>query len=168
MYKTIARRKARVSSRRSAVATGDAALADVADDVHHIFPGDNAVGGERHSREAMGRWFERLYRLIPDLNFEVKQRRRPRLAVGHAVAVEWRRPGQPPDGERLRSTRAPTGSAARGKATYIHALPRHREGDPGMRERLAAAGYRGSGGDADHLSRRSGEGGGRRGGAGRR
>ena len=40
----------------------------MADDVHHVFPGDNALGGERHSREA----FERLYRLIPEIEFEVR------------------------------------------------------------------------------------------------
>ena len=33
--------------------------------IHHRFGGDHALGGERHDREALGRWFERLGRLSP-------------------------------------------------------------------------------------------------------
>jgi ketosteroid isomerase-like protein len=43
----------------------------MADDVHHVFPGDHPLGGERHSREAVLRWFERLGRLYPGHDFEV-------------------------------------------------------------------------------------------------
>jgi len=44
-----------------------------ASDVEHTFSGEHALGGTRHSKEALGRWFERLYRLFPGLNFEVKR-----------------------------------------------------------------------------------------------
>lgn len=32
--------------------------------------GDSALGGERHGREAVERWFERLFRLCPRMSFE--------------------------------------------------------------------------------------------------
>jgi hypothetical protein len=60
MYKAIARRKARGVFEALSRGEWEATLKDVAPDVHHVFPGDNAIGGERHSKEAMRRWFERL------------------------------------------------------------------------------------------------------------
>jgi ketosteroid isomerase-like protein len=39
--------------------------------VHHRFAGHHALGGERHDREALGRWFERLGRLAPTLRLTV-------------------------------------------------------------------------------------------------
>lgn len=64
-------------------------LRGTAPDVHHVFAGDHALGGERRSREALGRWFERLFRLFPELRFEVHRvavRGWPRSTW---VAVEW-------------------------------------------------------------------------------
>jgi ketosteroid isomerase-like protein len=40
-------------------------------DVHHQFGGHHALGGERHDREALRRWFERLGRLAPTLQLKV-------------------------------------------------------------------------------------------------
>jgi ketosteroid isomerase-like protein len=45
----------------------------MAADVHHVFPGDHPLGGERHSRDAVLRWFERLGRLYPGHDFEVRR-----------------------------------------------------------------------------------------------
>ena len=39
--------------------------------VHHRFGGDHALGGERHDRDALGRWFQRLGRLNPTLQLTV-------------------------------------------------------------------------------------------------
>ncbi|MBN2762312.1 MAG: hypothetical protein JXR41_04410 [Bacteroidales bacterium] len=36
-----------------------------ADDVHYCFEGTHCLGGERHSKEAVELWFERLLRLLP-------------------------------------------------------------------------------------------------------
>ena len=40
-------------------------------DIHHRFGGHHALGGERHDREALRRWFERLGRLAPTLQLTV-------------------------------------------------------------------------------------------------
>jgi len=47
-------------------------LGGLADDVHHVFAGEHALGGERHSRDGVRRWFERLFRLF-ELRFDVRQ-----------------------------------------------------------------------------------------------
>jgi ketosteroid isomerase-like protein len=139
MFKAIARRRARGIF--EALGRGDwqAAMADVAADVHHVFPGDNAMGGERHSREAMERWFERVYRLIPDLNFEMKRVSVRGWPWDMAVAVEWRDWGRAADGEPYENEGAHWIRIRRGKATYIHAYL-DTEKVTRICERLAAAG----------------------------
>ena len=39
--------------------------------VRYRFVGDHALGGERTSVDGVGRWFERVFRLFPDLQFDV-------------------------------------------------------------------------------------------------
>jgi hypothetical protein len=58
-------------------------------DIHHRFGGHHALGGERHDREALRRWFERLGRLAPTLRLATFRRR----TVGgdnRETATAWR------------------------------------------------------------------------------
>ena len=140
MIKTIAARRARGVFEALSEGDWQKGLEGVADDVHHTFPGDNAVGGERHSKEAMERWFERLYRLIPDLNFEVKRVNVRGLPWDMRIAVEWRDWGHAADGVAYENDGAHWIRLQRGKATYIHAyLDTEKVTD--MCRRLAEAGY---------------------------
>jgi ketosteroid isomerase-like protein len=106
-----------------AVGSGDAeaATGDVDDDVHHIFPGDNALGGERHSKTAMIRWFQRLFYLIPELNFEVKKVAVRGWPWSTVVLVEWRDWGEARDGVPYENEGAHAIHMRWGKADYIHA-----------------------------------------------
>jgi len=65
-----------------------AALSNVAPDVHHVFAGDHALGGERHSREAMSRWFERVQRLTP-IDIEVRNVASSGWPWDTLACVEW-------------------------------------------------------------------------------
>jgi ketosteroid isomerase-like protein len=47
-------------------------LHECAPDVHHRFGGDQALGGERHSKEALAKWFDRLGRLGAKLTLTVQ------------------------------------------------------------------------------------------------
>ncbi len=49
----------------------DEVLKAVALSVHHRLPGARSLGGERHDKEALRRWFERLGRVLPNFNFKV-------------------------------------------------------------------------------------------------
>lgn len=99
MYHALVRRK--VHGVFDDLTRGDypAVLSGVADDVHHVFAGDHPLGGERHSRDAMGRWFERLYRLFPSLRFEVHEVVANGWPWRTVVGVEWTARVTPLEGE---------------------------------------------------------------------
>ena len=122
MYKRIAARRA--EGLFEALGRGDweVALKDVSPRVHHVFPGDNALGGERHSRDAMRRWFERLYRLFPDLQFDVHKVVVKGWPWDLLVAVEWSDHGHACDGVAYENEGAHWIRIRRGKAVYIHAF----------------------------------------------
>ena len=46
----------------------DALMTSIAPNVHHRFLGAHAIGGERHDRDTLRRWFERLGRVLPNLS----------------------------------------------------------------------------------------------------
>jgi ketosteroid isomerase-like protein len=138
MYKAIAKR--RVRGLFEALGRGDwqTAIEDVADDVHHVFPGDNPLGGERHSKEAMGRWFERVYRLLPELRFEVHEVAVKGPPWDMKVAVEWTDHGRAADGVAYDNDGAHWIRLRRGKATYIHAYLETERVSETCRRRAAA------------------------------
>jgi ketosteroid isomerase-like protein len=72
MYHTIVKRVATKNFERVNAHDYGAILKDCAADIHHRFGGHHALGGDRHDREALGRWFERLGRLCPTLKLTVR------------------------------------------------------------------------------------------------
>ena len=49
----------------------DELLSSIAPTVHHRFLGDHAIGGERHDKDTLRRWFERLGRVLPNLHLQI-------------------------------------------------------------------------------------------------
>ena len=49
-----------------------AVLKGCSPNIHHRFGGHHALSGERHDREALRLWFERLGRLVPGLTLKVQ------------------------------------------------------------------------------------------------
>jgi hypothetical protein len=95
MYHTIVKRIALENFLRVNRKDYAAILKSCSPDVHHRFGGHHALGGERHDREALRRWFERLGRLAPTLQLAVHD-------VWVKLALEYndhnsvvRRPGPP-------------------------------------------------------------------------
>lgn len=120
LFHAIARSRARVIF--EALSRGDYAVAvgGLADDVHHVFAGDHALGGERHSREAVRRWFERLFRLY-EIRFDVR-----RVIVSGppwdlVVAVEWLGHATPKVGEPYVNEGVHIIRIRCGRVVYFHA-----------------------------------------------
>ena len=89
LYQRIVRR--RVLDVFASLSRGDYAnvLPGLAKDVHHRFAGDHPLGGERHDRDGVDEWFQRLYRLFPSLSFDVTAVRASGPPWDMLVAVEW-------------------------------------------------------------------------------
>lgn len=140
IYRAIVKRKARGVF--AALSRGDwqATTVDLADDVHHVFAGEGALGGERHSREAMERWFERLYRLIPEIDFEVHDVAVRGCPWDTAVAIEWTDRGRAADGSPYENDGAHWIRLRWGKGVEVHGYLDTVRLDAVL-ERLAAAGF---------------------------
>lgn len=97
-YRYAVEQAVRFSFDRLSAGDHETLLKACAPDVEHVFPGNHPLGGTRNSKEALERWFERLYTIFPGLNFEVKRvlvRGWPWQTV---AMVEWVDRARPADG----------------------------------------------------------------------
>lgn len=66
------------------------ALAGMAERFEHIFPGDHALGGTRHSKAGLRAWFQRLFAVYPQLRFEIKHIASSGTPWDTTAVIEWR------------------------------------------------------------------------------
>ena len=121
MFRWFIRRK--ICAAFAALSRGDGPgrVAHMGPDVHHIFPGNGPLGGERRWRDDVAVWFDRLFRLLPGLAFHVHT-----LAVDGPpwdtrVGVEWTNVGPLRDGSTYRDTGAHIFPLRNGKIVSFHA-----------------------------------------------
>jgi ketosteroid isomerase-like protein len=139
MYHTIVRQ--RVLKLFAAVNRGDAepVLNAFAPRFEHIFLGDTALGGARRTLRSTRAWYERLYRLLPDITFDLR-----RVSVSGApwntvVVAEWRETNSGTDGVRTSAEGVHVLHLAWGRATRLIICPDTMKLRATL-ERLAAAG----------------------------
>ncbi|WP_158813956.1 nuclear transport factor 2 family protein [Methylocapsa sp. S129] len=89
MYRAIVRR--RIRALFDAVNNGDAepVLRAFAPQFEHSFLGDTALGGSRRTLASTRQWYERLYRLLPDIRFELRRIWVSGGPWNTLVLVEW-------------------------------------------------------------------------------
>jgi ketosteroid isomerase-like protein len=112
-----------------------------APDVVHSFPGDGALGGTRHSRDALRSWFERLFRLFPALRFDVEEVSVAGWPWRTVVAVRWRDWGTAADGQPYENAGCEVFEIRWGNATRISQYLDTKAIHDGL-QRMAAAGIR--------------------------
>jgi ketosteroid isomerase-like protein len=93
----------------------------MAADVHHAFPGDHPLGGERRSRDAVLRWFERLGRLYPGHDFEVHRVVASGWPWDMWIAAQWTAQLRPRVGQPYANEGAHWLHVRWGRVTYFHA-----------------------------------------------
>jgi ketosteroid isomerase-like protein len=100
MYHRIVRRN--VLTLFEQVSRGNAApfLASLAPEFEHQFAGDTALGGSRTTLTATRRWYERLYRLLPDIAFDVENVWISGGPWSTLVIAEWNESNSGTDGVR--------------------------------------------------------------------
>ena len=73
-------------------------LKDCVPNVQHRFGGNHALSGERHDREALRRWFQRLGRLAPTLKLTVEDVWVKGTPRNTTVIIRWSASQDMPDG----------------------------------------------------------------------
>ncbi len=140
MYRAIVRRRIRGTFLNELSAGNYAAVVGrTAGDVVHVFPGEGALGGTRTSQDALRRWFERLFRLFPELRFEVDEITVTGWPWRTTVAVRWRDWGEAADGEPYENRGCEVFEIRWGRATSIHQYLDTKVIDDSL-ARMAAAG----------------------------
>lgn len=98
-----------------------AVVAGLADDVHHVFAGEHALGGERHDKTAVALWFARLGRLCPELRFEVHEAFSSGPPWDLRIVAEWTAQVRPAAGDPYVNHGAHVIRIRRGKVVALHA-----------------------------------------------
>ena len=138
MYHAFVRR--RVLQLFAAVSRGDArpVIEGLAPRFEHYFLGDHALGGSRVSLAATRAWYERLYRLLPDIAFELRAVRVSGPPWNTLIAVDWMETNSA-GGVRTYTPGAHLVRLAWGRMTYIGIYP-DTTGLIATLQRLAGAG----------------------------
>ncbi len=89
MYHFFVRRFARRTFDRLTAGDWQPILDDLSPNVHHVYAGQNAVGGTRTSRDDVKRWFERVYRLFPSFHENVREVLVRGWPWDTVAAVQW-------------------------------------------------------------------------------
>ena len=71
LYRSIVKKRIRQSFDHVNNHEWDELLRAISPNVDHRFLGDHAIGGERHDRDTLRRWFERLGRVLPNLHLTI-------------------------------------------------------------------------------------------------
>ena len=140
MYRAFVRRRIRATFVHE-LSRGDypAVVSRTARDVEHTFPGEGALAGTRRSRDALRQWFERLFRLFPELRFEVDDIAVTGWPWRTVVTVRWRDWGLAADGEPYENRGCEVFEIRWGRATTISQYLDTKVIDDSL-ERMAAAG----------------------------
>lgn len=89
MYHLIVRRKLLRVFAELGKGNSEYVIAGLAPAFDHQFAGAHALGGVRHTVPAIRAWFERLYRLFPDINFTIKHVAVSGWPWNTTALVEW-------------------------------------------------------------------------------
>lgn len=89
MYHAIVKRIAVKNFTRVNDQDYDSLLKDCAPDIRHRFGGTHPLGGERHDKDALRRWFQRLFRLSPTLKLTVHDVWVKGLPNNTVIIIRW-------------------------------------------------------------------------------
>jgi ketosteroid isomerase-like protein len=121
MYHAIVRRKLRRVFAEIGNGNSDYVLAGLAAHFEHSFAGDHALGGIRHSEGAIRAWFDRLYRLFPDINFTIKHVAVSGWPWDTTAVIEWHDSAKTAAGDPYDNDGAHVVRLSWGKLVSLHA-----------------------------------------------
>ena len=89
LYSSIVKKRIRQSFDQVNAHRWDDLLGSIAPDVDHSFLGAHAIGGRRHDKETLGRWFGRLGRVLPNLELTINHIWVKGPPWNTTVVVQW-------------------------------------------------------------------------------
>jgi len=113
-------RNVRATFRRVGQRDYETLLEQTAPSVLHVFSGDHALGGTRHTRDSLRRWFGRLFLLFPELHFKVKEVAVRGWSWDATVMVQWENQGRTRDGQPYTNEGAHVLRLRWGRIVYLH------------------------------------------------
>jgi ketosteroid isomerase-like protein len=113
-------RNVRATFRRVGQRDCETLLEQTSPSVLHVFPGDHALGGTRHTRDSLRRWFERLFLLFPELHFEVKEVAVRGPPWDATIMVQWENRGRACDGRPYANQGTHVLRLRWGRVIYLH------------------------------------------------
>lgn len=123
MLETVVKRK--IHKLFDAINRGDfePIIAGFAKRFEHAFIGNHALGGARHTIGATRQWYERLYRLLPDIHFTIDRISIRGLPWNMMAIAEWRETNSGTDGVRTTAHGIHVVWISWGKMTRLLILP---------------------------------------------
>jgi ketosteroid isomerase-like protein len=123
MYHAIVRK--RIQNLFDAINHGDAepVLSSFARNFQHCFLGDTALGGTRTTLEATRRWYQRLYRLLPDIRFELRNVSVSGSPWNTLALIEWDETNSGTDGVRTNNRGVHVARLKWGRMTQLVICP---------------------------------------------
>ena len=123
MYHRIVRRT--VQSLFDAVNRGDAepVITGFAQNFEHVFLGETALGGRRSSIAKTRDWYGRLYRLMPDIHFDIDRITVTGTPWNTLAVAEWHETNSGTDGVRTLNRGIHAVHIAWGKMTRLWICP---------------------------------------------
>lgn len=117
--------RSRVRQLFDAINRGDAApvLAFFAPRFEHSFLGESALGGTRRTLAATREWYGRLYRLLPDIRFDLRHIHVSGGPWKTLVLIEWDETNSGTDGVRTYNRGVHVVALRWGKATKLTICP---------------------------------------------
>lgn len=119
MYHAFIRHQVRKSFAGLGTVEPSAEAGSLASEVEHVFAGESAIGGARRGPAAFVRWLERVYRLLPDLKFDVQDIIVSGGPFNTRVAVHWRSQATSVTGDPYANDGVHLIHMSKGKITHI-------------------------------------------------
>jgi ketosteroid isomerase-like protein len=121
MYQMIVKKKITSVFERLDKGDYEYALSGIGTTIEHRFAGSHCLGGQRTSVGALRLWFQRLFRLFPNLRFEIHSIAVSGWPWDTRVVVEWTDRATPADGEDYVNFGVHVMRMRWGKVVSIHA-----------------------------------------------
>jgi ketosteroid isomerase-like protein len=121
VYHYLGQRKVREMFAQLSLGNFEPALASLAPEFEQIFAGNHPLGGTRRDPNAFRRWFERMYRLFPELEFEVISTASSGPPWNQTLVAEWVDRARPVDGGTYENHGVHVINLSWGRVRSIHA-----------------------------------------------